>query len=626
MARVDSSATTPKLGGVLGLIERIGNTLPDPVFLFIGATVIVMLLSWVGGAMQWTVQPQRPKVVLETVTDANGAEVTRPKIGSSGRPEVELVPNGAPIRPRNLVSGEGLYWLCANMIRNFLNFPPLGVVLVGMFGIGLSEKVGLFGAAMKWVASLVPSRLLTPTVVFLGVMSNVASDAGYIILPPLAAALYMAFGRPPLAGIAAAFAGVAAGFSANLLPAATDTLVAGITEAGARVLDPGYSVLATSNWWFMAASTFLLTFVGWGVTAWIVEPRLLAQRAGMDGVDLASAAKDKELAPTERRGLAFALLGCVASLAVVAGLLFIPGAPLNGDMPALAPRYGEIPATPTVAPGSFTPDAAATASGPIPGSVSVKPGFAIEASGVDPSGEPVRGAVVLSEGASAPGRLEPGPKPQPRWSQAVVPIIFFAFLVPGLAYGLATRAIRSAGDVTKCFIHAMSSMAPVIAMAFFAAQFLECLKFTRLDTMLANVGGQALVAADLPPKVLLVALIVLTMVVNILMSSMSAKWTALAPIVVPMLMMVGISPELTQLAYRVGDSCTNIVTPLNTYMIVILVAVQKYQKTAGIGNVIAMMVPYSAVFFVAWTIFMVVWIALDIPIGPGAPMWYTPGH
>jgi aminobenzoyl-glutamate transport protein len=207
----------PRSKGLLGFIEWLGNKLPDPVFLFVGATVLVMLLSAVGAGMGWSVQPQRVRAVTESVTAADGSVVQTPKLDAGGRPLTELVPSGAPVTPRNLLSVEGVYWLLANVVRNFINFAPLGVVLVGMFGIGVAEKVGLFGAAMRWAAAIVPSKALTPTIVFLGVVSNIASDAGYIILPPLAAALYAAFGRPPLVGIAAAFAGVSAGFSANIL-------------------------------------------------------------------------------------------------------------------------------------------------------------------------------------------------------------------------------------------------------------------------------------------------------------------------------------------------------------------------------------------------------------------------
>lgn len=622
-ASPSNSDSSPPLRGILGFIERLGNKLPDPVFLFLGATVLVAVLSAVGAGTGWSVQPQRPRVVMESVVE-NGVTVQRPKEGPDGRPVLELASDGAPVGPRSLLSADGIYWLTSNMIRNFINFPPLGVVLVGMIGIGVAEKVGLFGALMKWVASLVPSKLLTPTVVCLGILSNVASDAGYIILPPLAAGLYVVYGRPALAGIAAAFAGVSAGFSANLLVAATDALVAGITEAGARVLDPQYTVLATCNWWFMAVSTLLLTLVGWGVTAWIVEPRLRAQQ---QGADVAAPPGDSALEPTERRGLRWALTATFVVVGAIGAVLFIPGAPLAGQMPAPAPTFGPIPAAPASPPGTFKPSAPISEfNGPVQGTAELRRGFSFEANGSTVSGESVRGTFRLSGDAAVVGSLAPPPAPQPRWSQAIVPIILVAFLVPGLAYGIATGSVRSASDVTKAIIHAMGQMAPVIAMAFFAAQFIACFQYSQLDRMLAFAGGDALVSLGLPPMALLVGIILLTMTVNLLMSSMSAKWTMLAPILVPMMMMVGMSPELTQCAYRVGDSVTNIITPLNSYAIVILAAMQRYSRSAGMGNLIALMLPYSVWFFIVWTLFILGWVALGIEPGPNAPLWYTPGH
>ena len=613
------TAPSSGAGGVLGLIERLGNKLPDPVFLFLGATLLIIALSAVGSAMEWSVQPVRPRVVMETVVGPDGAGVHQAKLDATGRPVIELVDAGSPIRPRSLLTSDGIYWLVANLVRNFINFAPLGVVLVSMLGIGVAEKTGLFGAALRYLASIVPGRALTPMVVFLGIMSNTASDAGYIVLPPLAAALYAAYGRSPVAGIAAAFAGISGGFSANLLIASTDALVAPLTEAGARVLDPNYTVLATCNWFFLAGSTFLLTLLGWFVTARIVEPRLNATRG-----ELAVIPADEPLTRIERRGLVVALLAVALTVAGFVAVLAVPGAPLEGDMPAPAPRYGRVELTPSPAEGVFTATGEpARGQRAIPGVLSAEGGLTLEAR-TESGG---RGTFRTAEATEIAGSMLPAPPPQPRWSQAIVPMILVGFLVPGLAYGLTTGSIRSASHVTAAFVYAMSSMAPIIAMAFFAAQFIECFGFSRLDAMLANAGGKALVAAGLPSSLLLVGVILLVMVVNMLMASMSAKWTALSTILVPMLMMAGISPELTQAAYRLGDSVTNTITPLNSYIIVILAVLQRYKKDAGIGNLIAMMLPYSVVFFVVWTLFLLGWVWLGIPLGPGAPLWYSPaGH
>jgi aminobenzoyl-glutamate transport protein len=610
--------------GFLNLVERLGNKLPDPIFLFIGATVLIMLISAVGSMLNWEVQPLKPRVAMETVVDASGVEVKQPKLNAQGRPVLELVESGAPVRPKNLLSSTGIYWLISNMVRNFLSFPPLGVVVVCMFGIGLAERVGLFSAAMKGVASIVPSLLLTPTVIFLGMMSHVASDAGYIVLPPLAAGLYVVFKRPPLAGIAAAFSGIAGGFSANLIVSSSDALVGGITETGARTLDPTYTVLPTSNWYFMAASTFLLTFVGWAVTAWITEPRFAA--AAKANPELAQHVAEEGITHVERKALKRAGVAFLVVLAIVAGTIAIPGAPLHGDMPAPAPRFGGVPERLPTAPGAFTASGE-TSERATPGMVKLKPGYTVEAAGTDAAGNPTRGQFVVGEqGAELTGELTPPAVPQPRWSIAIVPIILFVFIVPGLVYGISTGALSNQKDVSRAFIQSMEAMAPVLAMAFFAAQFIESFRYSGLDQMLAYLGGDALAASGLSPMFLLVAVIVLTMIVDMLMSSMSAKWTMLAPIIVPMMMMVGISPELTQAAYRVGDSITNIITPLNTYAIVIIAVMQKYNKSAGMGQLMAMMLPYSITFAIFWTSFLLLYVWLNMPLGPGAPMWYTPGH
>lgn len=611
--------------GFLGFIERIGNKLPDPVFLFIGATVLVMALSAAGSMFGWQVQPLRPQVVTETVMGAGGEEEVRPRLDASGRPSIELVETGDPLTPRSLLSGQGVYWLVSNMIRNFLNFPPLGVVVVSMLGIGVAEKVGLFSAAMKWVAGLVPSTLLTPTVILLGILSHITGDAGYIVLPPLAGGLFAVFKRPPLAGIAAAFAGIGGGFSANLLVGSTDALVSGITEAGARSLDPAYTVLPTCNWYFMAASTVMLTLVGWLVTARIVEPRLARKAA--ESLHTQIVEQGESLSAVERRGLGHAGIWLVVAVVGMGCLLFIPGAPLAGLMPAPAPTYGPIPDRDVPPQGAFVPaDGDAEAGGPREGTVTIPKGFTVEAGGTGADGAAVRGRFVLSEPATGSGRLERTAAPLPRWSTAIVPVIVVVFLTPGIAYGISTGSLRTQKDLSRAFYYAMEAMAPVIALAFFAAQFIESFKYSGLDRMLAFLGGEMLASSGLSPVALLVGIVIVTMVVNLLISSMSAKWTILAPIMVPMMMMVGVSPELTQSAYRVGDSVTNIVTPLNTYAIVILAAMQRYQKDVGMGPLLAMMTPYSLVFAAAWVALLMAFVLGQVPTGPAAPMWYVPGR
>lgn len=527
----DTPIPGPSQRGLLGLIERLGNRLPDPIVLFVGATIIVMALSAIGAGHGWTVQPVTPRMV-------NGA--------------VTLVPSEAlPLRPVSLLTSDGIYWLLANLVRNFLAFPPLGVVLVCMMGIGVAEKTGLFHAAMRWLAGVMPRRLLTPTVLTIGFMSHIGADSGFVVVPPLAAGLYAACGRSPVAGVVVAFAGIAGGFSANLLVSSIDAIIAPLTEAGAQLVDPKYRVLPTCNWYFMAASTLLLTGVGWLVTAKIVEPALAGRPAEFGATE-----DPTELAPRERRALLWTLVAALVTFGGLAALVLYPGAPLYGDAPAT------------------------TGGGPT----------------------------------------------THRWTSAIVALIFIAFLVPGIVYGVLTGTVRSARDVSAAFVSAMASMAPMVALAFFAAQFIECFKHSQLDAMLAHIGGKALVASGLPRPLMLIGLIVLVMSINLLIPSLSAKWTALAGVLVPMLMMAGVSPELTQATARIGASVTNPVTPFNPYIIISLAVAQRYQKDMGLGGFIALTVPYSVAFLIGWTVFLLAWIALGVPLGPGGhPLWYVPG-
>ncbi|MBX3366277.1 MAG: AbgT family transporter [Phycisphaeraceae bacterium] len=555
--------STPR--GFLGLIERIGNALPDPALLFFYGCILIMVVSHLGVVAGWSVTPIRMQEVTTQIVDASGVPVidaetglpkTEPVIDTrTGRPKTELIESGDPITARSLLSADGIYWCLANMVNNFVRFPPLGIVLVAMFGVGVAEKTGLFDTLIKGMALLVPQKLLTPAMIFIGIMANIASDAGYIVLPPLAAALYLASGRSPLAGIAAAFAGVSAGFSANLLIGGTDALIAGITTSNAHILDPNYDVDATANWYFLAASTVLLVAVGWAVAALIVEPRLKNRPADEGGpspnakIDLAA----MRLTSTELKGLLWAGVALALFMAALGALILVPGAPLHGAF-------------------------------------------------LD----------------TATGRSST------RWVNAVVPIVLFAFLVPGAAYGAATGQIRSQKDVISCMIHAMRSMAPVITMAFFASQFIAFFTQSNLGQMLAIIGGTRLAEANLPASVVILGFILLVMFLNLLISSMSAKYVLVAPIFVPMFMMLGISPELTQAGYRVADSATNIITPMNAYMIIILAVMQKFAPRAGIGTLVSTMLPYSIAFALTWGIFIVIWMQTGLPLGPGAPLHYSP--
>lgn len=527
----------------LDTIEFIGNKLPDPAILFLIGALLVMALSHFAVSRNLQVQPK----AIQQVVDSATGEVTG----------TVLVDKGDPIKPVSLLTADGIFWCLSSMVKNFTGFAPLGVVLTGMLGIGVAERTGFIGALLKGFMLVVPKSLVTPTMVFLGIMSSMAVDAGYIVLPPIAAALYKSLGRSPLAGIAAVFAGVAAGFNANLFVTGLDPMLSTLTEAGASVIDPNYKVTPTCNWLFMIASTVLITLIGWGVSVWIVEKRFENKSVEGGGPVPASSGdlEAQRLTPTETRALMVSIGAFLVLLSVIITLVFWKDSPLYGKDPA-PPKFD-------------------------------------------------------------------------RWVAVIVPLMMLCFVTPGGVYGILMGKIKGSRDFADLFVQSMANMAPIIVLAFFAAQFIEYFKYSKLDVMLAHWGGGQLAAADLSPSALMVAFIVVTLFFNLIIGSMSAKYTMFAPIFVPMFMMAGISPELTQASYRIGDSVTNCITPLNSYLIIILVFMRQYVPKSGMGSLIAMMLPYSIAFAIAWTILLVVWINLGITLGipsESGPLKYIPAQ
>lgn len=494
----------------LNTVERAGNALPHPATLFALLATVVVLLSW--------------------LCHTFGVAVVNPATGKT----VAVV---------NLLSIEGLQRMLTEVTRNFLAYPPLGVSLACLMGIGIAEYSGLMGAMLRLFVMMSPRRLITPMVVFAGVMSNAGSEVGYVLLTPLAAALFHALGRHPLLGLAAAFAGVSGGYSANLIIGSVDVLLAGLSEAAAHLVDPAYKVTALANWYFMGVSTFLITAVGTWVTERVVAPRLGEYRGD---------AKREELKPLdarERRGL-WAAFGATMALTgvVLAGVLPADGFLLN-------PRNTD---------------------------------FAHSA-----------------------------------FMVGLVTFIFLFGLIPGIAYGWAAGSIRNDHDVMAGMTQTMKSMASFIVLAFFAAQFISYFNWTNLGIITAVRGAEFIqhLGLERQPIPLMIALVLFAATVNILISSASAKWALLAPVFVPMFMLLGYSPEFVQAAFRVGDSCTNIITPLLSYFPLILTFIHKYDPKAGIGTLIATMLPYSVVFIVSWSLLLIVWILLGWPVGPGAPLY-----
>jgi aminobenzoyl-glutamate transport protein len=490
---------------LLTLIEKTGNKLPDPATLFVIGTIVVFILSAIISSLGWSV----------------------------------VGPKGNTIEAFNLISSDGTWWLLSTMVNNFIRFPPLGIVLVGMLGIGLAEKTGFLPALLQFSITHVNKRLLTPATMLLGILSSIALDAGYVVLIPIAAVLYIAAGRSPLTGIAVAFAGVSAGFSANLFITALDPLLAGFTQAGAQIIDADYQVAITGNWWFMIVSTIVLTLTGWFVTERIVEPSI----QGVANQNLNDSSV--ELGLSEKRALLFSVLSGIVLLIIFYFAITLTSGPLFG--------FGK--------------------------------------------------------------RFD-------RWIEVTVPLLFIIFFIPGLLYGILIKKIKSDRDVATILNEVIARLAPYIVMAFFAAQFIAAFNQSGLGQMLAIAGGQFLRNLMVHDAFLLSCFVLMAVVINLVIGSASAKYAFFAPVFVPMLMQVGISPELTQAAYRVGDSVSNVITPMNPYMIIILMEVKKYVRGSGLGTVVAMMLPYTLAFLVVWLLLLIVWIWTGLPLGPEGELSY----
>jgi len=595
-----------KKRGVLDWIEWAGNKLPEPSILFMLLALTVVALSAIGSAADWSVQPVKPQIAMEAkidelgkpALDSSGNTIKIPKIDANGQIQVELVKSGDPLLVKSLLTVDGIYWMFSSMLRNFSNMPALPLIFVAMLGIGAAERFGFFSALMRWLAFMTPKHLMTPAVVFIGANSSVASDAGYIILPPLAAALFLAVGRHPVAGLAAAFAGVAGGFGAGFFPTGGDGVLTGFAQDAARVIDPNYSITILHNFYFKAVSAVVVTLGAWYVTDKIVEPRLIRLHGDELKSKETSAINEMVLKPDERRALLTSLAAMVALLGLFAALILPNGAPLQG--------VGQQ----TLANGRVL----------VQKQVSIKPmGSAVE---VEKHDVLISDPLLITENA-APGRLVE--TPGTRWSQVIVPIILIVFLLPGLIYGYLTNQLRTQGDAIEAMYHGIRSIVPVLVILFFLAQFVNYFAYSHLDRMLAYAGGSLLFDANLPIPLLIVLFVIVVVFGDFTMSGMLSKFGVLAPIFIPMFMMVGMSPELTTAAYRIGDSVVNIVTPLNSYLLIILAVFQKYRAGVGLGSLIALMIPYSIFLGIAWTALLVIWYFTGIDLGPEAPLHFVPG-
>lgn len=493
-------------GGFLGTVERVGNKLPDPAMLFVGLLFAVWVLSWLLSYVSFDVVDPR---------------------------------SGEALVIKNLLAGSALTEFMSVMVTNFSHFHPVGVVLVAMLGIGVAESTGFINSGLRALLNVTSDKMLTPMVVAVGIVSHTAADAGYVLVIPLGGVIFYAAGRHPLAGIAAAFAGVSGGFSASFIPSSIDPLLQGLTQAGARILDPAIELNPLNNYFFTTASSLLIIAIGWYVTEKIVEPRLQGTEIDGDAEDLPEM---HDLEDVERKGLRWAMIAML--LGVV--LLIVTAMP---------------------------------------------------------AGSPWRDASGDISSFQAP------------LMRSIVSLIFFLFLIPGVVYGVVAGTVKSSKDIIVGMTRSMHSMAYYLVIMFFIAQFVYAFGQSNLGVLLALQGAAVLKAAAMPASITIIGIVLLTAFVNIFVGSASGKWGLLAPIFVPMLMSLGISPDLTQAAYRVGDSSTNIITPLMPYFPLVVVYCQRYVKSTGIGTLTAMMLPYSMSFLVLWTAFLLIYFAIGLPLG-----------
>lgn len=516
MTDVNGPSPTARRGW-LDRVERLGNALPDPVFILAGCIVVLVVVSVIAAGAGWS--------AVNPIT-------------------------GAQLSTQSLLSSENVTRLLVDMPDTLTRFPPLGLVLVVMLGAAVAERAGLFAALLGGSVRKLPTRFLSPAVFIIGLFSHHAADAAYVVLIPLTALVFAKAGRHPLAGVAIAYAGISGAFAGNVVPGQFDLLMLGITAPAAQLIDPSYGVNPLGNWWFTLAIGVLFTPIAWFVTDKVIEPRL-GRWSGQFPEGMNEADDLGVLDARQKRGLMLAGLTALAVVGLFAALTLWPGAPL------------------------------------------------IDAEAVGPK------------------RLAP-------FYGALVAAFMMLFLGCGWAYGAAAGTITSHRTLVRMMAEGMKDVAPYIVLAFFAAHFVAMFAWSNLGPVLAVKGAELLTDLSLPKPMLLVSLLSMSSGLDLVIGSASAKWSAMAPVVVPMMMLMGISPEMTTAAYRMGDSIFNIVTPLASNFPLVLIISQRWKPDFGIGSMIALMLPYSISFGLAGIALVTVWVSLSLPVGPGAPATYHP--
>lgn len=502
-------------------VEKVGNKLPHPIALFALLALSVILIS---------------ALLSKLGVTASGNLVNR-KTGTIDFQTIEVI---------SLLNTDGLVYMLTNAVSNFTGFAPLGLVLVAMLGVGVAESSGYISALLKRTVEMTSAKWITPVVILLGVLSNVAGSTGYVVLIPIGALMFKAYGKHPIAGLAAAFAGVSGGFSANLIIGSLDPLLAGITNEAIKIVDPNYSINPASNWYFMMISTFLIVILGTLVTEKLIIPRLGTYKEG-SGTDTTTDDLTSPMEENEKKALKSAN---IVLLLMIVGMIIL-----------LIPQ------------NSFLRN-------PETGSI------------VD--GSPFMDSIVV--------------------------LIFFYFFIPAVVFGKISKTFKDHRDACNAMAKSMATMSAYIALVFVSAQFISYFNYTKVGTIIALKGANFFEQVGFGPYIMMTLFILFSGFANLFMGSASAKWTILAPVFVPMFMLLGYAPELTQAAFRIGDSVTNIITPILSNFVTIIIFAQRHDREVGMGTLISTMFPYSVVFLIGWIILLLGWMALGLPLGPGAQM------
>lgn len=494
----------------LNIVEKVGNRLPDPSILFFLMCLGLAVLTWIISFFSITVKHP----------------------GS-----------GDTIAIKSILSSDGLSMILNDAVKNFSEFPALGLVLAVMLGIGVSEKTGYFDKLMIQVVHKAPKKIIIPVIILVGILGNAAGDAATIVLPPLTAMVFIKLGYHPIAGLAMAYASALGGFSANVMIGMSDALLYAFTEPAAKIVSDNVHVNVAMNWYFIAASIIVLLPAVYWVTMRFVIPRLGTYDASNSDIKVDE--ENKGLTPEENKAVFWANISFFTMIA----LLIVLAIPQNSFL-----RNAKT--------GSLLNDA------------------------------PIINGVGL--------------------------IILVLFLVPGLVYGIKMKVFHNSKDLGKMLADSMGSMGSFIVIVFFAAQLLAFLEWSNLGVIVAVKGASLLQGQN--GIVLILGIIILSALINLLIGSASAKWGILAPIFIPMLMLVGFHPAFTQMLYRIGDSISNPITPMMPYLPLLLSYAQKYDKRMKLGSLLSSLMPYTIILSIVWPLFMIIWYLLGWPLGPGGPL------